>query len=122
MSKLMDELIAEMNRVNNLETEVNKTVNQLSNESGLARQEKLKEICQFLLRMTDLLLQAKVIKPANSSSCRYYSAIVNTGIRFQRKTVSARIKRSNTDLERQAVWLLDGLYGMPCGSVVAGNV
>ena len=86
MSNLMDELMAEMNRVNNLETEVNKTVNQLSHESGLARQEKLKEICQFLLRMTDLLLQAKVIKPANSSSCQYYSAIVNTGIRFQRIT------------------------------------
>ena len=86
MSNLMDELMAEMNRVNNLETEVNKTVEQLSNESGLARQEKLKEICQFLLRMTGLLIQAKVIKPANSSSCRYYSATVNTGIRFQRKT------------------------------------
>lgn len=86
MSNLMDELMAEMNRVNNLETEVNKTVKQLSNESGLARQEKLKEICQFLLRMTDLLLQAKVIKPANHSSCRYYSATVNTGIRFQRET------------------------------------
>ena len=86
MSNLMDELMAEMNRVNNLETEVNKTVKQLSNESGLARQEKLKEICQFLLRMTDLLLQAKIIKPANISSCRYYSATVNTGIRFQNGT------------------------------------
>ena len=86
MSNLMDELIAEMNRVNNLETEVNKTVKQLSNENGLARQEKLKEICQFLSRMTDLLLQAKIIKPANDSMCLYYSVTVNTGIRFQRKT------------------------------------
>ena len=82
---LMDELMAEMTRVKNLETEVNTTVKQLTDETGIARKEKANEIAEFLVKMMELLIQAKVIHDPSNPLCEYHSAIVKTGIYFQPK-------------------------------------
>ena len=60
MSKLMDELMAELNRVNNLEKEVDTTVAQLNNEVSVSRTEKLKEIVAFCDRMHTFAKEADV--------------------------------------------------------------
>lgn len=60
MSKLMDELMAELNRVNDLEKEVSTTVEQLHNEVSLSRAEKLKGIVEFCDRMHSFAKQAGV--------------------------------------------------------------
>lgn len=60
MSKLMDELMAELDRVNNLEKEVDTTVKQLNNEVSISRTEKLKEIVAFCDRMHTFARQAGV--------------------------------------------------------------
>lgn len=60
MSKLMDELMAELDRVNNLEHEVDATVKQLGNEVSISRTEKLKEIVAFCDRMNNFAKQACV--------------------------------------------------------------
>lgn len=60
MSKLMDELMAELNRVQNLEKEVDTTIKQLHNEVSISRTEKLKEIVAFCDRMHTFARQAGV--------------------------------------------------------------
>ena len=60
MSNLMDELMAELNRVNNLEKEVDTTVAQLNNEVSVSRTEKLKEIVAFCDRMHTFAKEAGV--------------------------------------------------------------
>ena len=60
MSKLMDELMAELDRVNNLEHEVDATVKQLGNEVSISRTEKLKEIVAFCDRIHTFARQAGV--------------------------------------------------------------
>lgn len=114
MSKLMDELMAEMTRVKNLETEVNTTLKQLSDETGVARKEKANEIAEFLMKMTELLIQAKVIRDPSNSGCEYYSAIVKTGIYYQPKggTVTYHLKLKITGHE-VAVQTLPELSGNP---------
>ena len=70
MSKLMDELMAELNRVNDLEKEVSTTVEQLHNEVSLSRAEKLKGIIEFCDRMHNFAKQAGVqTKSGAYNSC-----------------------------------------------------
>ena len=71
MSKLMDELMAELNRVNSLEKEVDTTVKQLGNEVSISRTEKLKEIVAFCDRMHTFARQAGV-----QSKCGAYGNCV----------------------------------------------
>ena len=58
MSKLMDELMKEIERVNNLEVEVKRAVEKSDGEVKIARREKLKKIEEFLKPMQKILCDA----------------------------------------------------------------
>lgn len=58
MSNLMDELMAEITRVNNLEIEANESAENLIKQVMLSRTEKLKEINEFCNRMNDAVRKA----------------------------------------------------------------
>lgn len=66
MSNLMEELMAEINRVNSLETEVATTVKNTMREVNLARSEKLQNIFSFIEEMRDVLMKAGMLKFSDS--------------------------------------------------------
>ena len=62
MSKLMDELMAEVQRINALEVEVERTVDRQKAEVQQGRKDKLQEICLFLDDMRKVLIEADAMR------------------------------------------------------------
>lgn len=66
MSKLMDELMAEAQRINALEVEVERTVDRQKAQVQQERKNRLQSICVFLDKMRDVLIEADAMKMPNN--------------------------------------------------------
>lgn len=66
MSKLMDELMAEAQRINALEVEVERTVEQQKAQIQQERKDKLQSIGIFLDEMQDVLIEADAMRMPNN--------------------------------------------------------
>lgn len=66
MSKLMDELMAEAQRVNALEVEVERTIDRQKEQIEQERKDRLQSICVFLDRMREVLIEADAMNMPNN--------------------------------------------------------
>lgn len=82
MSNLMDELMAEIKRVKNLETEVNTAINATYAEVNKARTEKLAEIFAFINEISNALRDAGMLK-YSSSYLKVDTNITNSNGRYK---------------------------------------